>query len=74
MRRVECVLTKPPMQKLDQLELNELLELLVQHTQDHSRLIANGATVERFRESENSLIQIQQEIEQRKLAGRAGTE
>jgi hypothetical protein len=62
------------MQNLDQLELNELLELLVQHTQDHSRLIANGATVERFRESENSLIQIQQEIEQRKLAGRTGHE
>jgi hypothetical protein len=62
------------MQNLDQLELNELLELLVQHTQDHSRLIANGATVERFRESENSLILIQKEIEQRKLAGRADTE
>ena len=62
------------MQNLDQLELNELLELLVQHTQDHSRMIANGATVERFRESEQSLIQIQKEIEQRKLAGRTGTE
>ena len=62
------------MQKLDQLELNELLELLVQHTQDHSRLIANGATVERFRESEDNLIRIQQEIEQRKSEGRAGQE
>jgi hypothetical protein len=62
------------MEKLDQLELNELLELLVQHTQDHSRLIANGATVERFRESEESLIKIQREIEHRKLAGRAGNE
>ena len=62
------------MQNLDQLELNELLDLLVQHTQDHSRMIANGATVERFRESEQSLIQIQKEIEQRKLAGRTGTE
>jgi hypothetical protein len=62
------------MQNLDQLELNELLELLVQHTQDHSRMIANGATVERFRESENSLIQIQKEIEQRKIAGRADSE
>ena len=63
-----------PMQNLDQLELNELLELLVQHTQDHSRLIANGATVERFRESEENLIRIQREIEQRKLAGRTGKE
>ena len=62
------------MQNLDQLELTELLELLVQHTQDHSRLITNGATVDRFKASEESLIRIQKEIELRKLANRAGRE
>ena len=62
------------MQNLDQLELNELLDLLVQHTQEHSQLIANGATFDRFRESEDALIKIQQQIEQRKLPGKASQE
>lgn len=62
------------MQHLEQLELSELLDLLVQHTQDHSQMITNGATFDRFRESEESLIRIQKEIELRKLSGKANHE
>ena len=57
------------MQDLQQLELSDLLDLLVQHTQDHSHLISNGATLVQFRISEDNLIQIQKEIELRKFSG-----
>ena len=62
------------MQNLHELELNELLDLLVHYTQDHSQLIANGATIDRFKASEESLINIQREIESRKLTGQANKE
>ena len=68
------VLTTQTMQDLNHLELNELLDLLVQYTHDHSQLIANGATVNRFKESEETLIHLQQEIELRKLTGQASRE
>jgi hypothetical protein len=63
-----------PMQDLNHLELNELLDLLVHYTHDHSQLIANGATIDRFKESEETLIHIQQEIELRKLTGQTSKE
>ena len=63
-----------PMQDLNHLELNELLDLLVHYTHDHSQLIANGATIDRFKESEETLIHIQQEIELRKLTGQTTKE
>ena len=62
------------LKKLHDPELNELLDLLVKHTQEHSQLIANGSTFERFRESEDALIKIQQQIEQRKLRGKPSCE
>ena len=62
------------MQNLDHLALNELLDLLVQYTQDHSQLIGNGATIDRFKASEEALIHVQREIEQRKLTGQASEE
>ena len=62
------------MQDLNHLELNELLDLLVHYTHDHSQLIANGATIDRFKESEETLIHIQQEIELRKLTGQTRKE
>ena len=52
---------------LKQLELTDLLDLLVQHTYSHSQLIANGATLEQFKVSDENLKQIQQEIELRRL-------
>jgi hypothetical protein len=67
-------LTNQPMQDLNHLELNELLDLLVQYTHDHSQLIANGATIDRFKESEATLIHVQQEIELRKLTGQTKRE
>lgn len=52
---------------LKHLELNDLLDLLVEHTYNHSKLIANGATLEQFKLSDENLQQIQQEIELRRL-------
>jgi len=68
------VLTNHHMQNLHQLDLSELLDLLVQRTQDHSQLIANGTTIDRFKSSEEALIHIQQEIELRKLSGQESEE
>ena len=62
------------MQDINHLELNELLDLLVQYTHDHSQLIANGTTIDRFKESEETLIHIQREIELRKVTGKASKE
>jgi len=67
-------LTNQTMQNINHLELNELLDLLVQYTHDHSQLIANGATIDRFKQSEETLIHIQQEIELRKLTGQTSKE
>jgi hypothetical protein len=68
------VLTNQTMQDLNHRDLNELLDMLVQYTHDHSQLIANGATIDRFKESEETLIHIQREIELRKLTGQTSKE
>ena len=54
------------MHDLKKLELIELLDLLLEHTENHTQLIANGASFEQFSKSEEELQQIQQEIEIRK--------
>ncbi len=54
------------MHDLKKMELIELLDLLLEHTENHTQLIANGATFEQFNKSEGDLKQIQREIELRK--------
>jgi hypothetical protein len=54
------------MQDLKKMELIELLDLLLEHTENHTQLIANGSSFEQFTKSEEELKQIQQEIEIRK--------
>jgi hypothetical protein len=54
------------MQDLKKMKLIDLLDLLLEHTEYHTDLIANGASFHQVTISEQDLIEIQQEIEARK--------
>ena len=50
------------MHNLNALELSDLLDLLIEQTSHHTRLIATGGTPEEFRISREILRELQSEI------------
>ena len=54
------------MENLKKMKLMDLLNLLLEYTESHSQLIANGASFDQVKISEQNLAEIQAEIELRK--------